>query len=463
MTVAVAATAASKKLVRQLDWRLLPLLSLTYMLAYLDRVNIGNARVYGMRTDLSMSDAAFSWALSILFFGYILFEVPANLILRRMRPATWFSMICLAWGILSSLLAACHQTWQVLLLRFLLGIAEAGLYPGVCLYLTYWYTKREQALRIGLFGTFAQLAGAFGGLIAYGIHNLDGHGGLASWRWLFLIEGLPSIAFAFLLYWTLPDPPLPEISESSWMTNDDAILVVERLRADSTDPLEAHRRMVSRSQLQHALRDVHLYLGMLCAFCMISAVYSQAYFMPSIIAGFNYSPVTAQLLSAPPYILGMIGTLIWTWNSDRLHERGFHVAASAFMTCICYVLLACTQGTGRYAIIMIMMLSIGSGVPVLVTWMANNSKGATNVAAATAMTIGFGNVGGILAGQMYKSVEAPRYIKSHVVIASLLFVGGCVALLVRFLYARANRKILEERKRAQEQGLEPSNEKLYVL
>lgn len=181
--------AAEKKLVRKLDWYIIPTVMTTYLLCFLDRVNIGNARLYNLEADLGLTGSQYQTAVSVLFITYVLIEVPSNLLLKRFTPSRWIAIIMVVWGIISTLTGIVQNFAGLVVCRLLLGLVEGGLFPGLTVYLTLFYTKKEIALRIGYLFVSSALAGACGGLLAYGIGFMSGIAGMSGWRWIFIVEG----------------------------------------------------------------------------------------------------------------------------------------------------------------------------------------------------------------------------------------------------------------------------------
>jgi MFS family permease len=200
------AAAAERRLLRRIDRRLLPWLSLLYLLSFLDRANLGNAHT-ALQRDLHLSDAEYSLAVGAFFIGYVLCELPSNLLLRRATPRKWLARIVVSWGAATAAAAAVSSFTGLVVARCALGIAEAGFFPAMVLYLTMWYRNREQSLRLALVYAAAALAGSLGGILAFGILRLDGAGGLGGWQWLFIIEGVPSILAGIVTWFYLPNDP----------------------------------------------------------------------------------------------------------------------------------------------------------------------------------------------------------------------------------------------------------------
>lgn len=198
---------AEKKLVRKLDCFLIPVVMLLYLLSFLDRVNIGNAKLYGLEKDLGLHGNQFQVAVSILFVTYILSELPSNLVLKKLHPSRWIPFITTAWGIIATLTGITQNYAGLVVCRLFLGAVEGGLFPGLAVYLTFFYTKRELALRIGYLFVSAALAGACGGLLAFAIGHMDGISGQHGWRWIMILEGLPTFVLGIASWWLLPDSP----------------------------------------------------------------------------------------------------------------------------------------------------------------------------------------------------------------------------------------------------------------
>ncbi|KAK8144484.1 hypothetical protein G3M48_005735, partial [Beauveria asiatica] len=197
--------ADEKKLVRKLDLYLIPLIMMLYLFSFLDRVNIGNARLYGLEQDLHLSSSQFQVAVSIFFVPYLLFEVPSNLVLKLFTPRRWLAVLALSWGLVATLSGLVTSYAGLLACRLVLGVVEAGLFPGLTVYLTLFYTKHELARRVGYLFVSAAVAGAVGGLLAYGVGHLDGVRGMSGWRWILIIEGMPSVVLGAATWVWLPN------------------------------------------------------------------------------------------------------------------------------------------------------------------------------------------------------------------------------------------------------------------
>ncbi|ORY02828.1 MFS general substrate transporter [Basidiobolus meristosporus CBS 931.73] len=373
--------AAEKALVRKLDKRLIPFLSLLYLCSFLDRVNIGNAKLAHIDKDLALTGDQFNWSLSIFFIGYVLFEVPSNIMLKKIGPSRWIPIVMIAWS-----------------------LKVAGLFPGVIFYLSLWYTRHEQALRIALFFGAATIAGAFGGVLAYGIIQMSGLRNLTGWQWIFIIEGLPSLLLAFVSYFYLPDFP----ESASFLTQEERELLLARLKHDAGVASETE---FSWKQFKDAFIDWKIYMHMIVYIAASTPLYSLSLFLPSIVNGMGFTDLTAQLMSAPPYAVACVFTIVVSFHADYRKERGLHIAFWMFIGMIGYMLLIILRhrgSTALYIAAIITTTGVFANIPSMLSWFTNNIGGHTKRGVASALIISFGNIGGALGGQIYRADDAPE-------------------------------------------------------
>ncbi|KXN73673.1 MFS nicotinic acid transporter Tna1 [Conidiobolus coronatus NRRL 28638] len=427
--------ARIKSLIRKVDIRLLPYLTLLYLFSFLDRVNIGFARVYRMEEELHLTPAQYSWTLSIFFVGYVLFEVPSNLLLKKATPPRWIARIMVTWGAITMALAAVKNFEGLMAGRFFLGVAEAGLFPGLIYFLSFWYTRKEQGLRIALFYSAASLAGAFSGLLAYGISYIDQHGGLSGWQWIFIIEGAPSVLIGVATWWLLPSAP----NHVKWLTQSERDFLAQRLMNDHTD---SGTKVFRKDQFKEAFTDYKVYLYMLTFFGLVTPLYAMAQLLPTIITGMQFGKLASLLLTAPPYAVGVFTTIALAFHSDRKMERCFHFCFAIFVAATGFLIMAVvTNNHVKYFGAFLSVTGIASSLPIHLSWLNNNMVGSTKAGTASAMVVSFGNVGGIVAGQMYRASEAPTFVPSHFTNMAFLIMALFVALALRFGLSRENAKI----------------------
>ncbi|MGH9143732.1 MAG: MFS transporter [Thermoanaerobaculia bacterium] len=310
--------------------RIIPVLILLFVMAWMDRVNVGFAKLQ-MLADRGFSEAVFGFGAGIFYFGYLLFEIPSNLLLERIGARRTLARIALLWGVTSIAMILVKTATQFYIARFMLGVFEAGLYPGVILYLTYWFPARHRAKMTGLFMTSVPAAGIVGGPVSGWIMGtLGGRAGLANWQWLFVLEGIPPIIIGLVTLASLADSP----GHARWLTEEEKQLV----RAD----LDADRRRAGPREhgFGEALRIPQVWLLTLIYFCLVSANPTFGFWGPTIISGLRVrSNVTIGLLSAVPYIAAMIGLMLVGRSSDRLLERRYHCALSCLAAALGLVLI----------------------------------------------------------------------------------------------------------------------------
>ncbi|KAF9339435.1 hypothetical protein BGZ91_005895 [Linnemannia elongata] len=401
MTTTILDPVAIKKLRTKIDWRLVPLVSVLYLCAFLDRVNIGNAKVAGIAVDLKLTPEEYNWSLSIFFIGYVLFEVFSNMCLKLAGPRRWISFVMIAWGGIMMAMAAVTNAAGLLAARFFLGVAECGLFPGVVYLFSLWYTRDEQALRNGVFFSAATMAGAFGGVLAWALEQMEGVRGLHGWQWIFLLEGLPTVLLAFVVLYFLPDFP----ETAAFLTPEEKDLTIQRLRIDAGPATETN---FSWQQCWMVFRDWKTYMHMMTYILSTIPTYSLAFFLPSIVVGFKLDPLTTQIMTAPAYAIACVCTLFGAFSSDRHRERGFHFAIPTATACIGYVLLIFTKDgstLARYCCLTLAAIGNFAAVPPMVSWFTSNIGGHTKRGVATAAIISFGNIGGAIGGQVYRASD----------------------------------------------------------
>lgn len=294
---------AEQALLRKQDLRIIPLSAAIYFLCFLDRANIGNAKILNystgddMQTETGMSDYQFTLALLIFLVAYGVFEVPSNILLKKLRPSRWIAILMFTWGLCTIFLGVCNTFSQVMAVRWLLGMAEAGLFPGLVYYLTFWYKHNERSLRVALILASATLAGAFGGAIAFGIGHMNQARGLSGWRWLFILEGVPSCLSAILVLLILPDFP----ERARWLSQQEKDLAVVRLEIEGS---KSDHKSMTWEDAKSTLMDWRLYGHYVGYFAVSIPFASISLFTPSITSGLGYFDLKAQLMTVPPWCVG---------------------------------------------------------------------------------------------------------------------------------------------------------------
>jgi sugar phosphate permease len=403
---------------RKVMWRLLPVLFIAYILAYLDRVNVGFAKL-GMKDEQWFSDAVFATGSGIFFIGYMLFEVPANIILYRVGARIWMTRIMISWGIVSTLLAFSEGANSFYFLRFLLGIAEAGFFPGILLYLTYWFPSHYRARIVAMFMTAVAFAGIFGSPVSGWILSRTADWTMAKpWQWLFLIEGVPSIFMGILLPWLLTDGP----EKAKWLTGDERILLKDALAKDEASKPDEVRQ---KSGALSALGSPMVWRCCLIYFCFTIGLYGVSFWMPQIIASaVTQDPFRVGLLAAIPWTLSAVAMVVFGRHSDRTGERRWHIALAAGIGALAFILAGFFTGV-PLAIMLALSVGTMSVMSVVSTFWAIPStilSGAA-MAAGIAFINSIGNLGG------FASPEIFGWLRTHHGIgAGLAAVGGMLGL-----------------------------------
>ena len=301
--------------------RLLPFLALAYMVNFLDRVNVGFAALH-MNADLGLSPSVFGFGAGIFFVGYILCEIPSNLELQRFGARIWIARIMISWGVVACAMSLVSGATSFYVMRLLLGIAEAGFFPGIILYLTFWFPAAERARIIGMFMAAVPLATVIGGPVSGALLETHGFLGLAGWQWLFIVEGLPAILLGLAALKVLDDGP----EHAGWLTPD------ERQALSATLAAEAETsRVAGYGDLRAAVtRPRVLALGLLY-FLMVVGLYGIGFWMPQVIGSFGLAPLQVGFLTAIPYLFAAIAMVWWGRRSDRTGERRWHIALPLLM------------------------------------------------------------------------------------------------------------------------------------
>ncbi|KAI0816842.1 MFS general substrate transporter [Trametes gibbosa] len=437
-----------KRLWRKIDMRLVPVATLLYLVSYLDRGNIGNAKLQGLLTQLDLTGARYNIALTMYYLSYLLFNIPANLLLKKLRPSRWLPGLTLAWGIVATLMGLVKTYPQLVGARVCLGIAESGLSPGIYYLLSMWYPRHMLQWRIGLFWGGATFSGAFSGLVAYGISFMSGAGGLLGWSWIFIIEGLVTVVASLIAFAVFVDLP----ATASFLTPDERSFVINRLKADNS--FVGEDEDFSFRHITEALTDWKIIVGSVSNMAITSPIYAAALFLPSIINGFGFNAAISQLLTVPSYVIATIIVAVCSIHSDRLKMRSPFVFGGILLTFIGLVInVSDAHVAVKYAGTYLIVIGSYEAAPMIITWLGNNTVGHYKRGIAIGMQVMVGNVGGLIASNAYRVQDAPRYLRGHIAEVALVAMGLVFVPITALVYWRGNVRRDVDQRRMEENGM----------
>ncbi|KIM99148.1 hypothetical protein OIDMADRAFT_181575 [Oidiodendron maius Zn] len=417
-----------RRILWKVDLRLIPPLFIMYILNYLDRNNIGNAKVAGMQTDLHLTSSDYSLALSIFFIGYLLLEVPSNMILSRTRPSLYLPSLMFVWGCLVTAYTGVNTKSGLVGLRFVLGLVEAGYFPGVLLFMSNWYKKSELARRFSIFYCASLVSGAVGGLIAgLIVDNMQHRGGLPAWKWLFLIEGVITIGCAVIAVFILPDFP----ATTKWLTDEEREYAIRRLEQDN---MSSEARGITHLQsFLYAIKDWRTWLFML-AQSLCTCAGTITYFIPTLMAALGYKGNMVQYMTIPIYCVALVIVLICCFSSDLQNERPKHIMVMASISTISLIIVAAVDNPKvRYAFLSFGAAGIWCCSPMTLSYLSNTiSRPMEKRAVSIGIVNALANLSSVYGSYIWPSSSAPKYIPGFSV--SIALMAGCVgtafALLV---------------------------------
>jgi ACS family tartrate transporter-like MFS transporter len=425
----VTEQSVGERTLSRIRWRLLPFLGLLYIASYLDRVNVSFAKLT-MDRAIGIDDATYAFGAGIFFIGYFIFEVPSNLILERVGARRWIARILITWGIVSAATAFVTGAASFVTMRFLLGIAEAGFFPGILLYLTYWFPSTERARVVGLFMIAIPLSGLIGSPLSAELMRLDGLG-LAGWQWMFIAEGLPAVLLGFVCLVFLPDGP----GNANWLPPDE--------RAWLTATLASERDVVGRqghTTLRAALIQPRVWALAIAYFGVVLSLYGFNFWLPSLISGYGVGLQYTGWIAALPFLCGAPFMVWWGRHSDRNGERVWHLvgvallgfagftAASVFKSLPAEIVCLCLAAMGVYA-----------AFPILWTFPTMFLAG-TAAAAGLAVINSLGNLAGYVGPQVvaWLTQGSGDYSRALFALGVSMLTPAVVVLALRVNASRAN-------------------------
>ncbi|MFM0290763.1 MFS transporter [Paraburkholderia megapolitana] len=374
------------QVIRKLTWRILPFVMLLYFVSFLDRVNVGFAAIT-MNHELGLTPAMFGLGGGIFFLGYFLFEVPSNLILNRVGARLWIARVMVTWGLLSAASAFVVGPHSFYALRFLLGVAEAGFFPGIILYLSQWFPARQRAMAAAAFMAAAPLSTAIGSPISGALMQMSAFGGLHNWQWLFIIEAIPAVILGIAVLRLLTDSP----DKARWLTRDEKAWLIAVLREES---LQRHAQPGHTGHALGALRDPRVWVMSLIYFGTSAGLYTLGLWAPLIIRQFGFSAFGTGALNAIPSVLAVVAMVMWARNSDRTGERTWHIVVPCVLAAVGLVWAGFAQSaTG--VVLALVAVNVGISAAKAPLWaMSSTFMSGAGAAAGIAMINSIGNLGG---------------------------------------------------------------------
>ncbi|KAH9834326.1 Major Facilitator Superfamily [Teratosphaeria destructans] len=433
---------------RKLDIHLVLFVALLYLMSFLDRSNIGNAKIAGLTDDLSLSDDQYEWLLTIFYMTYVLFEWM-TLCYKIFPPHIYISCCVCAWGVLASLQAITISWAGLLVLRGLLGIGEAA-FVGMPFYLSFFFKKDELAFRIGLFISAAPLATSFASSLAWAIVSLGDRFGIASWRLLFLLEGFPACLVAVWAWSWLPDEP----ATACWLTPRERKVASLRMRKEASSDdfadenssdidMPRHKAKFNWAEVLRTLRDPKAYLMAAMFFCCNVAFSSMPVFLPAILSSMGFSRLGSQGMAAPPFLFAFGTVLLTTFISDRAKSRSIPMVIHGMLAASGYVVLASAESlqsghTVRYLAVFPICAGFFSAVAIVITWMVNNQPSDEAKGTGMAMLNVIGQMGPLVGTRLYPDSEGPYYVKGMAICAGAMVFVAILAFALRKVLEKEN-------------------------
>ncbi|MEO0313899.1 MAG: hypothetical protein RI928_355 [Pseudomonadota bacterium] len=414
------ATESNNRVYKKVAWRLVPFLCLCYLAAYLDRVNVGFAKLQ-MLSDLSFSNTVYGLGAGIFFLGYVIFEVPSNILMYKVGAKLWIARIMISWGLIGAAMAFVQTPTQFYILRFLLGVAEAGFIPGVLLYLTYWFPAAWRGRIIALFLAAIPMSNIIGGpLSGWILKSFGGTAGLAGWQWLFIIETIPSVLLGIAILMFLDNG----VDEAKWLTEEEKRVI--------HDDISHEAKQSEHVNVMGALKSPRVWLLGLAYFCIASSIYIASFWMPTLIKQLGVSdPLQIGWLTTIPYSVAIIAMVLNNASADRQRERRWHTAIPCLFTAAGLALCA-TPDYGLVVAMMALTLAAAGASTAQASFWSLPSSFLTGAAAAAGIALvnSLGNIAGMastsLVGWLTDLTGSPS--SSLYLFAALLVAGALIVL-----------------------------------
>ncbi|EEU41775.1 uncharacterized protein NECHADRAFT_97849 [Fusarium vanettenii 77-13-4] len=425
---------AEKMLLRKLDRWIIPPVMLLYLFSFLDWVGVGNARLYGLEEDLGLVGDQYQLAVSILFVTYTLSEVPSNIVLKKFTPSRWLALITTGWGVVATLTGIVQSFYGLIICRLLLGALEGGLFPGLAVYLTFFYTKRELALRIAYLFVSSAIAGSLGGLLAYAFGFMDGISGMRGWRWILVLEGVPTVILGIAAWFWLANDP----ETAYFLSSDERDLAVRRMQRQIGHTVSSGQ--LHKKDAYAGFLDWKIWVFAVAQFGVDLVLYGYATFLPTIIQGLgSWSIAQVQALTIPCYALGALTYLVVAWLSDRSQRRAAYIVGFGLVSAAGYaILLSPSLGAVKYFGCCVVAISLYVIVGIPLAWLPSNNPRYGKRTVAVGLQVTVGNLAGIPAPFLYSSKDGPRFIVGHSVSMAMILMAMVLFLTMGLWFRHAN-------------------------
>ncbi|KAL8771426.1 MAG: hypothetical protein Q9209_003094 [Squamulea sp. 1 TL-2023] len=433
------ASLLDRRITRTFDLHIIPWLFGVWLLAFIDRSNIGNARIDGLAEDLKLDGTKFNIALTVFYIPYVLIDVPSNWVVKYFGANHYLPGLLIAWGVVGMCTGFVKDYGGLLACRFFLGLCEGGLLGGIILYLSMFYRRHELLFRIGMIYCAAPLSGAFGGLLATGLARIH-YGGYNRWPWIFIVEGVITVAYGLVTIWFLPPTP----SHARFLTEAQREAAVHRMGLDAhgaSQESKVESEKFSWHWVRMAVLNVNTAVLSLNFFAIITPLYSFSLFLPSIISNLGYKSVQAQLLTVPPNMAGFFAVILGTFLSDKIKARGPIVLGGCSVAIIGYIMLLIkTTPLVHYGGTFLVAVGVFPSPPAVMGWLANNLAPHYVRATGTGLQIAVANCAAFIATFTYLGKDKIDYTTGHFINVGMLVVSLCLST-TNILYVKwENRK-----------------------
>ncbi|KAK1992160.1 MFS general substrate transporter [Colletotrichum falcatum] len=431
-----------RAVVRKIDYRLIPIMGLLYLLSHIDRGNIGNAKIEGMDKDLGLVGNQYNIASTIFFVPYIIFEIPSNIVLKKVRPSLWLSFLVLSWGTVMTLMGVVKDFKGMVICRVFLGLCEAGFFPGAVYIVTTWYPRHELQQRLAIFYTASAFSGALSGLLAFGIARMDGIGGIEGWRYIFFLEGAVTIVAGLAMPFLILDTP----EKAKWLTDDEKRFIDLRLRLSGVRSQTQEGDKLSWRLLFQTMTDWKIGLGILLAWANSVPNAAFKFTMPQIIKQLGFPTATAQLLTIPPYFCGGVAAWVTGRMSDKFTWRMPFIAGPMAVLAIALGVLfhysadVAHNVPAMYVGVVLAQVGIYPLLPGITAWIGNNLAPSWKRSIGIAWLLAAGNLGSLIGTNIFLDKEGPQYPTGYGTSLGIICLGLISAFSLEFFLWRLNRK-----------------------